>query len=378
MIPYIDLKAQYRSIKREIDAAVLKVLEAGEFVLGGEVARFEQEFAAYCGARHAVGVNSGTSALHLALLAAGAGPGDEVISVPFSFVATTAAIRYTGAQPVFVDIDPATFNLDPAQIEAKITERTKAILPVHLYGQPADMDRILAIARKHNLIVIEDAAQAHGAEYKGKRAGSLAHLAAFSFYPTKNLAACGEGGMVTTNSEEFAYKIRLLRDWGAERKYHPALKGFNYRMEGIQAAVLRVKLRYLERWTEARRAHASLYTRLLTGSEVTPPYETPEARHVYCVYSVRSSRRELLIERLRARQVQFAIHYPIPIHLMEAHADLGYRPGDFPASERAAEQVLALPIYPEMTQEQVEEVAAGIVAGDAPAGGATQSSSSKA
>jgi dTDP-4-amino-4,6-dideoxygalactose transaminase len=360
MIPYIDLKAQYRSIKPEIDAAVLKVLESSEFVLGSEVASFEEEFAAYCGARHAMGVNSGTSALHLALLAAGVGPGDEVISVPFTFVATTAAIRYTGAQPVFVDIDPTTYNLNPREIEAKITERTKAILPVHLYGQPADMDPILAIARKHNLIVIEDAAQAHGAEYKGRRAGSLGDLAAFSFYPTKNLGACGEGGIVTTNNPEFARTVRLLRDWGTERKYHHALRGYNYRMEGIQAAVLRVKLRYLERWTEARRALAARYTRLLAGSDALPPYVMPQVRHVYCVYSVRAPQRDLLIERLRARQVQFAIHYPIPIHLMEAHADLGYRTGDFPVSEEAAEQVLALPIYPEMTQEQVDPVAEAV------------------
>ena len=360
MIPYIDLKAQYRSIKPEIDTAVLKVLESCEFVLGSEVASFEEEFAAYCGARHAMGVNSGTSALHLALLAAGVGPGDEVISVPFTFVATTAAIRYTSAKPVFVDIDPTTYNLNPREIEAKITERTKAILPVHLYGQPADMDPILAVARKHNLIVIEDAAQAHGAEYKGRRAGSLGDLAAFSFYPTKNLGACGEGGIVTTNNPEFARTVRLLRDWGTERKYHHALRGYNYRMEGIQAAVLRVKLRYLERWTEARRALAAMYTRLLVESDATPPYVMPDVRHAYCVYSVRSGQRDLLIERLRARQIQFAIHYPIPIHLMEAHADLGYRAGDFPVAEEAAEQVLALPIYPEMTEEQVETVAEAV------------------
>lgn len=359
MIPYFDLKAQYRSIKPEIDAAVLKVLESSEFVLGSEVARFEEEFAAYCRVRHAVGVNSGTSALHLALLAAGVGLGDEVITVPFTFVATTAAIRYTGANPVFVDIDPKTYNLnlDPGRIEAKITPRTKAVVPVHLYGQPADMDPILEIAHKHNLIVIEDAAQAHGAEYKGRRAGSLGHLAAFSFYPTKNLAACGEAGIVTTNDPEFARAIRLLRDWGAERKYHHSLKGYNYRMEGIQGAVLRVKLRYLERWTEARRAHAAMYARLLTGSGVATPYVMPDVRHVYCVYTVRTPQRPALIERLRARQIQYAIHYPVPIHLMEAHADLGYRAGDLPMSEAAAEQVLALPIYPEMTPEQVSAVA---------------------
>jgi dTDP-4-amino-4,6-dideoxygalactose transaminase len=356
VIPYLDLRAQYRALKPEIDAAVLKVLESGEFVLGSEVAQLEEEFADYCGARFAVGVNSGTSALHLALLAAGVGPGDEVISPPFTFVATTAAIRYTGATPVFADIDPRTFNIDPRQVESKISPRTKALLPVHLFGQPAEMDAILAIARKHRLVVIEDAAQAHGAEYRGRRAGSLADLAAFSFYPTKNLGACGEAGMVTTNHAEYARRIRLLRDWGAERKYHPSLKGYNYRMEALQGAVLRVKLRYLEQWIEARREHARIYTRLLAGSAFATPCAPPHVRHVYSVYSIVSPNRQRLIDRLRARQIQFAIHYPVPIHLMEAHADLGYHAGDFPVSEEAANQILALPIYPEMTAEQIETV----------------------
>lgn len=356
MIPYLDLKAQYRSIKQEIDAAIQGVLESSEFVLGSEVAGFEEEFAAYCGALHGIGVNSGTSALHLALLAAGVGPGDEVISVPFTFVATTAAIRYTGATPVFVDIDPATFQMDPSQIEAKITSRTRAILPVHLYGQPADMDPITATARKHNLIVIEDAAQAHGAEYKGRRAGSLGDLAIFSFYPGKNLGACGEGGIVVTNSPEYDRKIRMLRNWGAERKYHHTLKGYNYRMEGIQGAVLRVKLRYLEQWTEARRSHAALYNKLLAGSGVTTPTVMPNARHVYHVYCVLTPARQILIDHLEANKIQFAIHYPVPIHLMEAHADLGYKPGDFPVAEATAAKVLALPIFPEMTSQQIETV----------------------
>ncbi|HEX5432492.1 MAG TPA: DegT/DnrJ/EryC1/StrS family aminotransferase [Bryobacteraceae bacterium] len=356
MIPYLDLKAQYRAIKPEVDAAVLRVLESSEFVLGSEVARFEEEFAAYCGAKYGIGVNSGTSALHLALLAAGVGPGDEVISVPFTFVATTAAIRYTGAAPVFVDIDPADFTMDPSQIEAKITPRTKAIMPVHLYGQPADMDPILAIARKHGLTVIEDAAQAHGAEYKSRRAGSLGDLAAFSFYPGKNLGAYGEGGMVVTNHPEYDRTIRLLRNWGAERKYHHLLKGYNYRMDGIQGAILRVKLRYLEQWTEARRSRAKLYGELLAESGITTPAVRPDARHVYAVYSVLSNRRQELIGRLEAQKIQFAIHYPVPIHLMQAHADLGYKSGDFPVSEATAEKILALPIFPEMTPQQVEEV----------------------
>lgn len=357
MIRYVDLKSQYHSIKPEIDAAISRVLESSEFVLGSEVAAFEEEFAAYCGVPYAVGVNSGTSGLHLALLAAGIGPGDEVITVPFTFVATAAAIRYTGARPVFADIDPKTYNLDVTSIQTKITPRTKAILPVHLYGQPAEMDMTADIARRHNLVIIEDAAQAHGAEYKGRRAGSLGDLGVFSFYPVKNLGAYGEAGIVTTANPEYRRKLRLLRDWGAERKYHHVLQGYNYRMEGLQGAILRVKLRYLEQWTEARRAHAASYTRLLAGSGgVTTPYSTPHVRHVYHVYSILVNDRDAMIDKLRAKEIQFAIHYPIPIHLMEAHADLGYRRGDFAVAERVAEQVLALPIYPEMTAAQVEKV----------------------
>jgi dTDP-4-amino-4,6-dideoxygalactose transaminase len=360
MIPYVNLMAQYRAIKPEIDAAIGRVFETGEFVLGSEVARFEEEFAAYCGIPYAVGVNSGTSGLHLALLAAGIGPGDEVITVPYTFVATTAAIRYTGATPVFVDIDPKTYNIDLKQIEPKITPRTKALLPVHLYGQPADMDGILEIARKHNLVVIEDAAQAHGAEYKGRRTGALGDLGVFSFYPVKNLGAYGEGGMVTTANPEYRKKLRMLRDWGSERKYYHVLQGYNYRMEGLQGAILRVKLRHLEQWTEARRAVAAAYTRLLSDGGVVTPYVIPDVRHVYHVYSILTRERERVMEHLRAHEIQFAIHYPVPIHLMEAHADLGYKRGDFPVAEAVSGQVLALPIYPEMTAAQIETVAAVI------------------
>ncbi len=265
LIPFVDLKAQYASIKPEVDAAILGILESCQFTLGSEVEKFEEEFAAYCSAKLGVGVNSGTSALHLALLAAGIGPGDEVITVPFTFVATVAAIHYVGATPVFVDIAPDTFTMDPAGLESAITPRTKAILPVHLYGHPADMDPILELAKKHGLIVIEDAAQAHGAEYKGRRAGSMGDMGCFSFYPGKNLGAYGEGGMVITNDPEYARKIRMLRDWGAEKKYHHVLKGYNFRLEAIQAAVLRVKLKYLEKWTEARRAAAAYYDEKLRG-----------------------------------------------------------------------------------------------------------------
>lgn len=360
VVPFNDLKAQYRSIQQEVDAAVLKVLASSEYILGSEVARFEEEFAAFSGVRYGVGVNSGTSALHLALLAAGVGPGDEVITVPYTFVATVAAIRYTGATPVLIDIDRCTYNMDPARIAEKITPLTKAIVPVHLYGQPADMDPILEIARRHNLVVIEDAAQAHGAEYKGRRAGSMGDLAAFSFYPSKNLSAYGEGGMVTTGNADYARTIRMLRNWGAEDRYHNLIKGFNYRMDGIQGAVLRVKLRYLEQWTEARRSVAALYTEGLRDARVTTPFVRGDVRHVFNVYAVLAEDRGKLADLLRERQIQFGIHYPIPLHLSEAHADLGHAGGDFPVSESVASQVLSLPIYPEMTPEQVDTVCAAV------------------
>jgi dTDP-4-amino-4,6-dideoxygalactose transaminase len=358
MIPFNDLKAQYRTIRAEIEAAVAGVLETGQYVLGAEVAAFEREFAAYSGGRHSVAVNSGTSALHLALLAAGVGPGDEVVTTPFTFVATVAAIDYTGARAVFVDIDPQTFTIDPDRVEAAVTPRTKAIMPVHLYGQPADMDPILDVARRHGLVVIEDAAQAHGAEYKGRRVGSLGHLAGFSFYPGKNLGAYGEGGAVVTNDLGHDRTLRMLRDWGSERKYHHELKGFNYRMEALQGAILRVKLRHLEAWTESRRSLAARYDALLSGGPVAPPYVRPDVRHVYHVYAVRTGDRAGLQPRLHDLGVQTGIHYPIPVHLQPAFADLGYRRGDFPQAERAADEVLSLPMFPELTGEQVDAVAA--------------------
>ena len=360
MIPYADLKAQYRSIKSEIDAAVLRVLDSAQFILGDEVAAFEREFASYCQADECIALNSGTSALHLALLAAGIGPGDEVITVPFSFVATVSTIVYTGATPVFVDIDPLHYTMDPARVEAKITPRTKAIMPVHLYGQPADMDPILEIARRRRLPVIEDAAQAHGAEYKGRRCGSMGDIAAFSFYPGKNLGAYGEGGAAVTSNPEYARMMRVLRDWGQEQKYEHRYKGYNYRMDGIQGAILRVKLRHLEAWTELRRTRAALYDRLLADGPVQTPRARPDVRHVYHVYAVRSGQRQRLHDRLRDRGVQTGVHYPIPIHLQPAHADLGHRAGDFPCAEQAAAEVLSLPIFSELTDAQVEHVAAAL------------------
>jgi dTDP-4-amino-4,6-dideoxygalactose transaminase len=360
VIPFLDLKAQYASIKPEVDAAIQGVLDNCGYILGPEVAKFEEEFAAYSGAQFGIGVNTGTSALHLALAAAGIGAGDEVITVPFTFVATIAAIEYVGAKPVFVDIDPQTYNMDPAGIEAAITPRTRAVLPVHLHGLMAEMDPILEIARRHKLIVIEDACQAHGAEYRGKRAGSLGDLAAFSFYPGKNLGAYGEGGMVTTSNADFAKKIRMLRDWGAEKKYHHVLKGYNFRLEGIQGAVLRVKLRHLETWTEGRRKAAANYERALKGSGVTVPQPKSHQRHVYHVYAIRTKHREAWQNALNAHGIQTGIHYPFPVHLLPAYSNLGHKAGDFPHSERAADEVLSLPMFPEMTEEQCEVVARAV------------------
>lgn len=361
MIPLLDLKAQYLSLKQEIDSAVLGVLASGQYVLGEEVLRFEQEFARYCGTKHAVAVNTGTSALHLSLLALGIGSGHEVITVPFTFVATASAITYTGARPVFVDIEPTTLTMDTSQLEAAITPRTRAIVPVHLYGQMADMDPIMAIAERHGLPVIEDACQAHGAEYFGRRAGSIGALGCFSFYPGKNLGGCGEGGIAVTNDDAYAKTLRMLRDWGQESRYHHVLKGFNYRMDSIQGAILRVKLNKVELWTEARRAIARHYNRALENvGDIRLPIEAAGRRHVYHVYAVRSDRRDALQRRLLAEGIQSGLHYPVPVHLQQAYADLGYQREDFPRSEAAAREVLSLPIYPEMTINQVADVATAI------------------
>ena len=357
MIPYADLKAQYHAIKREIDEAIARTLESSQFILGAEVAAFEAEFAAFQGAQHGIGTNSGTSALHLALLAAGVGAGDEVITTPFTFVATAAAILYTGARPVYVDIEPETYNLNPGGIAAAITPRTKAIVPVHLFGHPADMDPIMDLARARKLVVIEDAAQAHAAEYKGRRVGSIADMACFSFYPGKNLGAYGEAGCVLTNNPELARTVRLLRNWGEERRYHHVLRGYNYRMEGLQGAILRVKLRHLEVWTEARRNFAAAYARALAGCGVRLPREMPWARHVYHVHAIESPFRDEIHRVLGERQIQTAIHYPVPIHLMEAYRDPAFPPGSFPEAERVAGHILSLPIYPELSIDAVEQIA---------------------
>jgi dTDP-4-amino-4,6-dideoxygalactose transaminase len=360
VIPFVDLKAQHRGIRSEVDAAVARVLDSCQFVLGPEVQALEEEFADYCGAGCGVGLNSGTSALHLALLAAGIGPGDEVITVSMTFVATTAAVRYVGATPVFVDIDARTYTMDASKVEAAITERTRAILPVHLYGQTADMDAICAVARRHNLLVIEDAAQAHGAELNGRRAGSLADMACFSFYPAKNLGAPGDAGMAVTNNAAYADAMKKMRDWGQGRKYYHDMAGFNFRMGAFQAAILRIKLRRLEEWTEARRAHAAAYDRLLRGCGAVAPAVMPGARHVYHVYPVRVREREAVQAALSAKGIQTGIHYPIPVHLQKAYADPRYPQGSLPVTEAVAAEELSLPMFAELTDEQVQEVAGAV------------------
>jgi dTDP-4-amino-4,6-dideoxygalactose transaminase len=363
MIPLVDLKAQYRSLKPEIDAAIGRVLDSSQFVLGPAVEAFEREFAPYCGAAEAVAVNSGTSALHVALLAAGVRPGDEVITVPFTFVATIAAIEYAGAKPVLVDIEPDYYTMDPSALEHAITPRTRAVMPVHLFGQPADMDPILDMARRRKVAVIEDAAQAHGAEYKGRRVGSMGDIGCFSFYPGKNLGAYGEGGAAVTNNPEFAANMRLLRNWGEKTRYEHSIKGFNYRMEGIQGAILGVKLRYLDQWTEARRMRAAAYEKLLEATGARTPKARADVRHVYHVYAVRLTQRDAWRIRLQEMGIQTGVHYPIPVHLQPAYRNLGYKAGDFPVAEAVAHEVLSLPMYPELTDKQIEEISGVLRAG---------------
>lgn len=373
-VPFVDLRAQYESIREEIQAGIERVLTNTAFILGPEVQAFEEEFAAYCGAAHCVALNSGTSALHLALLACGVGPGDEVITVPNTYVATVEAICYTGARPVFVDVDPETYNLAVDRVEAAITERTKVLLPVHLYGQPAEMEPLMDMAHRHGLTVVEDCAQAHGAELKcglrsvgcgdgnprseiRRRVGTFGRVGCFSFYPGKNLGAYGEAGAVVTNDGEVADRIRALRDHGQKGKHRHVLVGYNYRMEGLQGAVLRAKLPHLEAWTEARRAVARRYNERLKGTSVVTPAERENVRHVYHLYVVRSKERDALQDHLNARGVATGLHYPTPIHLQEGYRFLRYREGAFPVAEQAAKEILSLPMYAELTEAQVEYVA---------------------
>jgi dTDP-4-amino-4,6-dideoxygalactose transaminase len=360
MIPFLDLTLQQRALEPELIEAARQVITSGRFILAEHNLDFEQAFADFCGSAHAVTVSTGTSALHLALLAAGVQPGDEVITTPSTFVATVAAIQYAGATARLVDIDPVTWTLDPAKLEAAITPRTKAIIPVHLHGRLADMAPILEIARAHRLVVIEDAAQAHGAEAAGRRAGAIGDLGCFSFYPGKNLGACGEGGAVTTDREDLAQRLRLLRDWGQPRKYLHTEKGFNARMDEIQAALLKVKLPHLERWTDLRRQAAARYDSNLDSAGVVHAAPARGRNHVYHVYAVRTAERDAVRARLADAGVATNIHYPIPVHLQPAYADLGYRLGDFPVSEQLADETLSLPMFPGITEAQVDTVCAAV------------------
>jgi dTDP-4-amino-4,6-dideoxygalactose transaminase len=356
-VPLVDLTAQFQPIKEEVMQAIEQVLDSMHLFLGPNTQAFEEEFAAYCGARFGVGMGNGTDALHLALRAAGVGQGDEVVTVAHTFFATTEAIVMVGARPVYVDIEPATFLMDVTQIEARITPRTRAIMPVHLYGQMADMDAIMDIAARHDLVVIEDAAQAHGAEYKGRRAGSIGHLGCFSFYYSKNLGAYGESGAVVTSDPELARGLRLYRDHGSEQRYHHEVFGFNTRMDEIQAAVLRVKLRHLDTWNSQRRQHAATYDRLLAEADIGLPVTGADRSHIYYVYVIRSPERDNLQSALTDRDIGTGIHFPVPVHLQPACREFGYHPGDLPHTERAAREVLSIPMYAELTEPQLEWVA---------------------
>jgi len=361
-VPLLDLKAQFAPIRDDIISAVTAVLESQQFILGPVVAECETRIAEYCGCRYGVGVSSGTDALLLALMAERIGPGDEVITTPYTFFATAGSIARVGAKPVFVDILPDTFNIDPSQIEAKITAATKAIIPVHLYGQCADMDAINEIACRHSLVVIEDAAQAIGAEYRGRRAGSMGKYGCFSFFPSKNLGCAGDGGMVTCGDAETAELLQVLRVHGSKPKYYHSLIGGNFRFDAIQAAVINAKLPHLDRWSQMRQANAARYRRLfaeagLIGEDrIRLPVEAPDRRHIYNQFVIRAARRDELIAYLRKRNIGVEIYYPVPLHLQECFAYLGHRPGEFPASEAAARETLALPIYPELSDVQAESV----------------------
>ena len=363
-VPFLDLQAQYRSIKGEVDAAIQRVLDSSAFVLGREVEAFERAFGEYVGARECVGVSNGTAALQLALTACGVGPGDEVIVPANTFFATAEAVSTAGARPVFVDCDPVSYNIAPDKIEAAITERTRAVIPVHLYGQPADLDAVFEIAGRRGLTVIEDAAQAHGARYKGRRVGARGRAGCFSFYPGKNLGAYGEGGAVVTDDPEVARRVRMLRDHGSERKYRHEVVGYNSRLEGIQGAVLGVKLNYLDGWNERRRAHAALYRELLSpleaGGALTLPREAAGAEHVYHLFVVQSEARDALQRYLAGAGVQTGVHYPVPVHLQPAYAALGHGEGDFPRAEEQSRRVLSLPMYAELTGRQVAYVAEAV------------------
>ncbi len=359
-IPLVDLKAQYAALRADIDAAIARVIANTSFIMGPEVRAFEEAFAAFCQARFAVGVSSGTAAIELTLRALGVGPGDEVITTPHTFIATAEAISATGAAPIFADIDPATYNIHPAAVEAAITPRTRALLPVHLYGQPADMDALAAIAQRHGLALIEDAAQAHGAEINGRRVGSLGHAACFSFYPGKNLGAYGDGGAVTTDDEGLAARLRKLRDHGRASKYVHDELGYGHRLDALQAAILAAKLPHLDAANAARRRLAARYGELLADGDLVLPHVPEGVTPAWHLYVVRTPRRDELLASLRQQGIETGIHYPLPLHLQPACRSLGLGPGSYPVAEAAAQQVLSLPLFPEMTEEQQERVAAAL------------------
>jgi dTDP-4-amino-4,6-dideoxygalactose transaminase len=357
-VPFLDLKVQHAPHREEFNKAIAEVIDQAAFAGGPFVAQFEADFASYCNSPHAIGVGSGTEALWLALLALGVGLGDEVITVPNSFMATAEAITYCGAKPVFVDVDESTYTMDPAALAKALTVRTKAVIPVHLFGQPADMDPIMEFARAHGLFVIEDAAQAHGAEYKGRRVGTFGDAAGFSFYPGKNLGAFGEAGAIVTGNAELDEQIRILRDHGQVRKYYHAKIGWNCRMDGIQAAVLRIKLRHLEKGNQLRRSHAIDYDRAFGGiEEVVTPVQAAGVRHVYHIYAIRVHERDQVMRLLGEKGIGCGVHYPVPIHLQEAYRGLGYQRGDFPVAELSATELISLPMFPELTRAQIETVA---------------------
>lgn len=359
MIPFVDLKAQYDSIKEEIDETIQSVLNNTSFIMGEELRKFEEEFALFCDVKYAIGVANGSDALILALRACGIGEGDEIITVPHTFIATTEAITHVGGKVVFVDIDPKTYTIDVSKTEEKITEKTKAIISVHLYGQPADMESIMDLAKKYNLKIIEDAAQAHGAEYKGKKVGSIGDVGCFSFYPGKNLGAYGDAGMVVTNNEEIAKGIKLLRNHGRiSKKYEHDVEGYSSRLDNLQAAILRVKLKCLDEWNDRRRSNAKKYNKLLSNiNGIITPYEADYVKHVYHLYVIRTEkRRDKLSEELKSKGIAVGIHYPIPLHLQPAYRYLGYKEGDFPVTEKTSREILSLPMFAELTDEQIEEI----------------------
>ncbi len=359
-IPLINPRASYLDCKEEIDAAIARVMESGRYILGQEVAAFEQEFAAYIGVQFGIGVGSGTEALHIALKACGIQPGDEVITVSHTAVATVAAIQLCGARPILIDIDPQTFVIDANRIERAITSRTKVILPVHLYGNVADMQSIRSIADRHGLRIVEDCAQSHGATYGGQKSGALGNLAAFSFYPTKNLGAFGDAGMVVTNDPELSDLVRLLREYGWRQRYVSEIPGLNSRLDELQAAILRVKLKYLDQWNEERRKKAKIYTGMLSPLGIVCPSEGLGVKHVYHLYVIRTRERDALQAFLKKKGIQTLIHYPVPIHLQKAYKDLGYRHGDLPLTEQCSLEILSLPFFPELKECEIGEVAESI------------------